>query len=94
MGTPGVYELRPRDLIPKRNLRNSSYKMQILDKIINSPNGITADELEIRLKLRSSTISSALNAMKASKMIVDTGERRNTRSGRSAIVYARRHKRG
>jgi hypothetical protein len=81
-------------MVPRRNIRNSSLKMQIFDKVISAGSrGITADDIMIRLPhVRQSTISAQLSEMCKSKMIYDSGEMRATRSGRKARVYVRRIK--
>lgn len=84
-----------RPIVVRGSPKNStSHKTKILFMVMNSPSGITADELEMRLKLRSSTISSALNTMVKEKMVHFSGEYRPTRSGRRAKVYVRHKRRG
>lgn len=90
MTIAGEYRFVPRDIIVRSKIDKGSARLRILGKVINSPRGITADELELRLGLKSSTVSSALNAMVGKGMVVDSGERRPTRSGRAARVYVRR----
>lgn len=67
-----------------------SKKLRILDMILRSPRGVTADELELRTGYKASTVSSTLCGMVKDKMIVYTNETRKTRSGRDARVYVRR----
>lgn len=82
----------PRDPVVRRKIDKSSVTVRILDKVINSPRGVTADELELRLGLKSSTVSARLKYMRDKGMIVDSGELRPTRAGRPARVYVRRIK--
>ncbi len=85
------YRFNPRaPIVTKTPFQKGSVKTRILDKVINTPRGITADELEMRLGIRSCTITAAINAMLKSGMIIDSGEKRPTRSGRMARVYLRR----
>ena len=79
-------------VIMVRSSKPSTARMRIFDRIINSPNGATCDDLELRLGLSHQTVSAAITTMLAEKMIVDSGERRRTRSGRTARVYLRRKK--
>lgn len=67
-----------------------SKKLRILDMIMRSPRGVTADELEMRTGYKASTVSSTLRGMVKEKMVTYTDERRKTRSGRDARVYVRR----
>lgn len=65
-------------------------RMRIFDRIINSPNGATCDDLELRLGLSHQTVSAAIATMMKQGMIIDSGEKRKTRTGRTARVYLRR----
>lgn len=47
----------------------------------------TCDECEVALDMRHQTCSARIREMKVRGLIVDTDERRPTRSGRSAAVY-------
>tara|TARA_S200000501_G_scaffold86182_1_gene79044 strand:+ start:404 stop:670 length:267 start_codon:yes stop_codon:yes gene_type:complete len=47
----------------------------------------TCDELEIALEGKHQSVSATLTAARKSGLIVDTGQTRPTRSGRSAIVW-------
>lgn len=49
--------------------------------------GLTCDELESQMGGRHQTISPRVNELRDNGWIVDSGERRRTRSGRRAIVW-------
>lgn len=49
--------------------------------------GSTCDEAEIALNLRHQTASARFTALRKRDEIMDSGERRPTRSGRKAIVW-------
>lgn len=49
--------------------------------------GMTCDEAEVALGLSHQTCSARFNELVARSEIVDSGNRRPTRSGRKAIVY-------
>lgn len=49
--------------------------------------GATCDEIERRLGMRHQTCSARVHALDRGAAIVDSGERRKTRSGRRAAVY-------
>ena len=61
-------------------------RLQILN-FIRQVGTATCDECEVRLDMRHQTCSARICELKVSGLIVDTGERRVTRSGRSAAVY-------
>ncbi len=48
--------------------------------------GATSDEVEKSLQLSHQTVSARLSEAKALKMVVDSGRKRKTRSGRAASV--------
>lgn len=50
--------------------------------------GLTCDEVESRLQGKHQTISARVNELRDRGWIKDSGERRRTRSGRKAIVWA------
>ena len=84
------YKNEPHRIIVRNKLDKGTAKLRILHRVMNSPLGATCDELEIRLGLSHQTASAAITEMAKSGMIVDSGERRHTRSGRKARVYVRR----
>jgi hypothetical protein len=49
--------------------------------------GMTTDEVEVALRGRHQTISARVNGLHNDGLIVDSGGRRPTRSGRQAVVY-------
>ena len=65
-------------------------QLLVLKAIEESPNGMTCDEVEIRLSLRHQTASARVNELMEAKYIVDSGERRKTSSGRKATVWKAR----
>lgn len=86
-----AYEIKNKPhVVTVRAAPRQPVKVRILDRIINSPLGVTCDDLELRLGLPHQTVSAAITAMLRNKMIVDSGERRPTRTGRKARVYLRR----
>lgn len=50
--------------------------------------GATCDEIEVRYDMRHQTASARITALQKKGIIYDSGQRRKTRSGRSAIVWA------
>jgi hypothetical protein len=55
--------------------------------IESSPCGMTCDEVEVALKLRHQTASARVRELAIMGRIRDSGRRRKTRSGRSAVVW-------
>lgn len=49
--------------------------------------GVTSDEAEAALRLSHQTCSARFNELRNAGLIVDSGNRRATRSGRKAAVY-------
>jgi hypothetical protein len=71
-------------------------RAQVFTIIDLRPRGATCDEIEVALNLRHQTASARVRELALGGLIFDTGERRETRSGRPARVYrpariARRH---
>lgn len=63
-------------------------RMHIFDLLAKrEPAGMTCDEVETALGYRHQTASARLRELSLSGAIHDTGDRRLTRSGRSARVY-------
>ena len=50
-------------------------------------NGSTCDEAEIALSMRHQTCSARVRELSGSGLIVDSGQKRKTSSGRLAVVY-------
>lgn len=65
----------------------STIKQLVLDTIRKSPNGLNCDECEAITGLKHQTCSARFRDLKDMGLIVKTGERRNTRSGRPADVW-------
>lgn len=61
---------------------------QVLHLIAARPGGATVDELAARLDVDSNAISGRFTELKAGGEIAWTGQRRRTRSGCTAKVYA------
>jgi predicted transcriptional regulator len=64
----------------------ASIRATILEHIRTTGNA-TCDEIEIRFGLRHQTASARVRELSLMKAIKDSGNRRDTRSGRSARVY-------
>jgi hypothetical protein len=71
----------------------SRLRAQIFTIIDLRPRGATCDEIEIALNLRHQTASARVRELALGGLIFDTGQRRSTRSGRSARVYRPRRER-
>lgn len=65
-------------------------QLLVLTTIEEAPNGMTCDEVELRLNLRHQTASARVNELMEANLIVDSGERRKTSSGRKATVWKKR----
>jgi predicted ArsR family transcriptional regulator len=72
-----------RDILDKKK---NQYRQRIYD-YIKEHNGSTCDELEQCLDGRHETISGMITFLTNDNLLRDSGERRRTRSGRSAIVW-------
>lgn len=68
------------------SLNHESMRSRVLSKI-EELGGCTCDELEIALNGRHQSVSATLTSARKHGLIVDTGQTRPTRSGRSAIVW-------
>lgn len=84
---PFTYDTRRE---AKRAIEPRSSKLQ--DAVLGAiraagPRGATDDELEVALDLRHQTLSARRRELVQSERIVDSGETRKTRSGRSAVVW-------
>jgi hypothetical protein len=55
--------------------------------IAEAPDGLTYDEICVLAKLGAPTVSARLRELVLLEQIIDTGDRRATRSGRTARVY-------
>lgn len=60
---------------------------RVLTQLSLSTDGYTCDELEQVLDGKHQSVSASLTHAKKQGLIADTGKRRKTRSGRSAIVW-------
>jgi predicted ArsR family transcriptional regulator len=64
-----------------------SLRDQIFAHINQSGRGLTCDEIEEVFEIRHQTASARIRELVMFGKLVDSGERRKTRSGRSARVY-------
>lgn len=62
-------------------------RMRIYKCILQSPDGMTCDEIETLLEMRHQTVSARIRDLVLDGLIFDTEARRKTRSGRGARVY-------
>lgn len=64
-----------------------SLRDDILGHFVKSSNGFTCDEIEELFEIKHQTASARIRELVMFGKLVDTGERRKTRSGRPARVY-------
>lgn len=64
-----------------------SKRREILGLIREAPNGMTDDEAEERTGWRHQTVSARRRELVLLGLVVDSGRRRKTRSGRAATVW-------
>lgn len=57
--------------------------------VIERAKGATCDEVEVATGLPHQTASARVNGLMRKQVIIDSGERRLTRSGRKAVVWRR-----
>ena len=69
------------------SIDHRSLTQRVLSHLALCPDGATCDELEVTMNGRHQSISATLTYAKKNRLIVDSGERRPTRSGRAAIVW-------
>ena len=67
-----------------------SIRQKLYDVIAASPDGRTADELEVLLGMAHQTVSARLSELLRAGRLVDSGERRKTRLGKDARVLVGR----
>ena len=65
---------------------NSSHRAIILDRFYRW-DAMTCDEIEIKTDMIHQTASSCIRALVKEGFLIDTGVKRPTRTGRSAIVW-------
>lgn len=65
----------------------SNLRAQALAAIKDSKDGLTCDEVEALLGMRHQTASARLRELAKAEAIIDVGRRRQTRSGRQAVVW-------
>ena len=64
-----------------------SMRADVFDLFARSPRELTDDEIEVALDMRHQTASARRRELAIARLVADTGARRKTRSGRSAIVW-------
>lgn len=70
----------------KKTGRKENYKQKIYEFLyVNG--GRTCDELERELNMSHQTCSASITGLKKEQAIMDSGEKRKTRTGRNAIVW-------
>lgn len=62
-------------------------QLKVLEAVIDSPMGMTCDELELQVGLRHQTASARINELSNAGYIEDSGDKRKTSSGRQATVW-------
>tara|TARA_A100001035_G_scaffold233752_1_gene196582 strand:+ start:157 stop:480 length:324 start_codon:yes stop_codon:yes gene_type:complete len=67
----------------------SSLRASVLEFIYQAPKGATDDEIEQALGMRHQTASARRRELVLIGLVMDSGERRATRSGRTATVWVR-----
>ena len=74
-----------RDLLDRKK---NNYRQKIYDFIRSmTQKGATCDEIQVMLKLRHETASGFIRFLTQDGFLIDSGDRRKTRTGRSAIVW-------
>lgn len=79
-------ELAARTMLP----RAKSLRVRVLEKIRDAPNGMTADEVAEAMGLSMLTIRPRVSELKTNGLIIQSCERRENKSGRSAVVWVSR----
>ncbi len=64
-----------------------SMKDKVFDVIALHPDGIIAEDVEILLDARRSSITARINELVKERRVKDSGQRSETSSGRSAIMW-------
>lgn len=68
----------------------SKLRLAVLQTIDSSIDGMTCDEVEVKLRMRHQTASARIRDLFLAGYIRDSGKRRRTRSKRFAIVWIAR----
>ncbi len=80
--------MRDTSIAAKKTIDAKSIESIVYEHIKNhGRRGVTCDEVEVALNLRHQTASARFTALFKRGDIVDSGERRPTRSGRKAIAW-------
>ena len=80
--------MRETSVAAKKSIDTKSIERKVYDYIKGCPWGTTCDGAEIVLGLSHQTCSARFTALSKRGEIVDSGERKPTRSGRKAIIWA------
>jgi predicted ArsR family transcriptional regulator len=71
--------------------KSNRYRQMIYEQIcLQGTNGMTCDEIEVRLGIRHQTASCFISVLKDKGMIVASGQTRPARSGRNVTVWTRK----
>jgi len=88
--TPG-YNFRDTSQQAAKQIKPAALRLRLLAEMrLRGSMGATCDELEQAMGLSHQTASARLREMNLKGQVVDSGERRPTRSGRAAIVWCAR----
>lgn len=92
--TPTAYDnqqaVESRDKLDATK-NSHKYKQLIYEQIcLSGTQGMTCDEVEVKLGIRHQTASCFISVLKTSNAIVATGLTRPARSGRNVTVYTRK----
>lgn len=79
-------KMQETSLAAYRSINPKTLVYQVVD-YLRETNGFTCDELETELSRSHQSVSSAIRGGVIQGLIVDSGSRRKTRSGRQAIVW-------
>ena len=79
--------MRDTSTAAKKSVDTKSIERKVYNYIKGCPWGTTCDGAEIVLSLTHQTCSARFTALSKRGEIVDSGERKSTRSGRKAIIW-------
>lgn len=78
------------DAAVKARPKSGKQRQQVFEAI-KAAGGLTSDELAQRLELPAQSVTARVNSLAGDGLIYDSGQRRLTRYGRKAIVWAVAH---
>ena len=67
--------------------RAASLRERALNAIIQSPTGLTADEIAVKINCDRLAVRPRVTELRATARIADTGKTRKNESGRNAVVW-------